>query len=289
MVIERLLGEMSPAAFLERHYYRLPLSRPGAARELAASATWKTVEHVLGRKDVDAFLARDGKMKDGGSAPSYAKAREQFSEGCTLVIRNAERHHPDLERLAAGFHEDLGAPVNVHLYATPAGTTGFGWHYDVEDVFILQGQGDKEYRLRKNTVHPWPVLRTMLRDLRFEREITPLLTCMLSEGDWLYIPPGWWHRAESKQDSLTLAVGLMSPTALDFLDFLREELARSVVRRQRLPSNGRAGGASPAQALEAHRPMLSELGRDLAKTWSDDTLLRRFLESQGVAFPGDSS
>ena len=40
-----------------------------------------------------------------------------------------------------GIGRDFAAPVDVHLYCTPAGQPGFGWHYDAEDVFVLQTAG----------------------------------------------------------------------------------------------------------------------------------------------------
>ena len=40
-----------------------------------------------------------------------------------------------------------GTP-QVQVFATPAGTHGFGWHYDLEDVFIAQTAGMKDYYFR---------------------------------------------------------------------------------------------------------------------------------------------
>ena len=50
------------------------------------------------------------------------------------MIRSAERHDPELERLAAGFREEFAAPVNVHVYCTPTTRSGFSWHLFVSVV-----------------------------------------------------------------------------------------------------------------------------------------------------------
>src|SRR5688572_11295294 len=184
-------------------------------------------------------------MWEGGRSPGPERARAMAAEGWTTVVRDAQKHDAGLAEIAAGFARDLGAPVNAHLYATPAGRTGFGWHYDVEDVFILQVRGAKEYPLRKNTVLPWPVLEAMGKDLRYEREVSPVWNARLEEGDGLYIPPGWWHRAKAVEgDTLTLAVGVMTPTALSALDALRRDLVANPGWRQRLPVTGAAAGKS---------------------------------------------
>ena len=116
-------------------------------------------------------------MWEGGRLPPFPEAKARFDQGHTLVIRHAERHDAELARIAEGFFKDFAAEVNVHVYCTPPQRSGFGWHYDPEDVFIVQTHGAKEYQLRKNTVNPWPLLAQMPKDLRYEREGTPLWSC----------------------------------------------------------------------------------------------------------------
>jgi ribosomal protein L16 Arg81 hydroxylase len=276
-VIEQLLGDLEPARFVGEYYTRLPHSRPGGARGFTSFDGWSSIERILTRPDVDAFLAREGRLFPEPGPPSHAKARELYAQGYTLVIRRSEAHDPELARLARGFGADFGAAVNVHIYATPPQMSGFGWHYDPEDVFIVQTHGTKEYLLRKNTVHPWPILETMPRDQRYEREGMPVFSCLLSEGDWLYIPTGWWHQARAIHGSITLAIGLMTPTALDVLDFLRKELADSIVWRQRLPVVGQASGRTPEDLARQHEVLFRELGKDLARHLGEPEAARRFL------------
>jgi ribosomal protein L16 Arg81 hydroxylase len=278
-VIERLLGDLPLRDFLDRIWTRAPHTVAGGAAGISSFPGWPAVEAILARPDVDGFLAREGAMWEGGRLPPYPEIRALLSQGHTLVIRNAEQHDPELRRLADGFRADFAAEVNVHVYCTPPQRSGFGWHYDPEDVFILQTQGAKEYQLRKNTVNPWPLLAQMPKDLRYEREVMPMWSCLLRPGDWLYIPTGWWHSARGAEgDSISLAIGLMTPSALDLLDFLKPELLSSLVWRQRLPVVGAATPASPEELAKLHQSVLKDLGRDLARLLSDEDLARRFLE-----------
>jgi 50S ribosomal protein L16 3-hydroxylase len=278
-VIEQLLGDLAPRQFLDRYYTRVPYSRPAGAAGFTSFAGWPAVSAILAGADVDAFLAREGEMWEGGRRPSYPRTRELFEQGHTLVVRNAEKHDGELARLAAGFREDFAAPVNIHVYCTPHERSGFRWHYDPEDVFIVQTHGAKEYQLRKNTVNPWPLLAQMPKDLKIEREVQPMWSCVLHAGDWLYIPAGWWHSARGVEgDSITLAIGLMTPAAIDLLELLRKELLSSVVWRQRLPTLGKAAGASPEELLKMHQSLFADLGRDLSRLLADESFARRYLE-----------
>ena len=81
----------------------------------------------------------------------------------------------------------------------------------------------------------------------------PMLQCELAAGDWLYIPHGYWHKADARSDSLSLAVGVMMPSALDVLDFARRRLVESIRWRQRLPMSD---GDDPQSQAE----LFAELG-----------------------------
>ena len=177
MILARLLGDFPPERFLEEFYFRLPYSRPGGAPGTAPAIGWDRVRALVEAPGADVLLSRRGQLHPGQGAPAFEEAKRLHGEGFTITVRSAERSDPDLAKLAAEFRADFQAPVNIHLYCTPAGEHGFGWHYDVEDVFILQCEGSKDYSLRKNTVNPWPVLDTMPRDLQFELEGSPVFAC----------------------------------------------------------------------------------------------------------------
>jgi 50S ribosomal protein L16 3-hydroxylase len=276
-MIRHLLGDVPVRQFIDEYFLRQPFSLPGGALPLARLGDWRVVETILARPDADVLVVKEGRRWEGAQHPSPHEARRLFDEGYTVLVRHAERCHAEIAELAGGFARDFTAAVDVHLYCTPARQHGFGWHYDVEDVFILQAAGSKEYSLRKNTVNPWPVLEALPPDMRYEREIMPLSRCLLSAGDWLYIPHGYWHKAEAQEESISLAVGLMCPTALDLLDFLRKRLPDSIRWRQRLPV---VGDALPPEEdpVARHQELLMELGADLAKLLRDDGLVRDWAE-----------
>src|SRR5215469_1710778 len=276
-MIRQLLGDVPLRQFVDESFLRQPFSLPGGAAPLASLGNWSVVETILTQPDADVLVVQEGRRWEGAQNPSADEARRLFDDGYTVLVRHAERCHAGIADLAAGFAQDFTAAVDVHLYCTPGGQHGFGWHYDVEDVFILQTAGSKEYSLRKNTVNPWPVLQTLPRDMRYEREIMPLARCLLSAGDWLYIPHGYWHKAEAREESISLAVGLMCPTALDLLDFLRQRLPHSIRWRQRLPVVGDASPSTDEALLAQHEDLFTDLGADLARLLRDETLIRDWI------------
>jgi len=279
MILQQLLGEFAAAKFLTEHFYRQPYAAAGGCERLEnrAAAEWSataTSDRLIGQADLDLLVTREGKPWTGAPLKDAASGQAALAEGYTLCIRHADRHAPALAQLAADFHHDFLAPIDVHVYCTPAGNPGFSWHYDAEDVFILQTEGTKDWWLRKNTVNPWPLVESIPADMRYEREIMPALHCTLQAGDWLYIPAGYWHRTSASELSTSLSVGILSPTGIDVFDLLRKELLQDLRWRERLPVLG-AANERDAETQEAEfRVLVAELKRDLDQrlarmTWRD--------------------
>ena len=198
--------------FLDAHFGREPLVRPATARDAIPLLTWTTVERLVAAR-AEMLVIRNGVRRAGQQPLTPSEARNLLDYGYSLVIRGCDRLEAGLRGLAERFALELPGEVGVQAFVTPAGYCTFGWHYDCEDVFIAQTSGQKQYRMRRNTVNPRPRLDAMPHDAHFERETSPMLACTLLPGDWVYVPRGWWHMAYATRDSLSLSVGVLSRDA----------------------------------------------------------------------------
>lgn len=271
-VLSDLLGEMSLDAFVEQFYLRLPVARSAARSSWRDLANWSTLDRLIEHPDANVIIGRQGERWPGG-LPRREQIQDVLAQAYTIGIRHAERIDDGLLKLAKEFGAVFPGPLDVQMYATPANQVGFGWHYDAEEVFILQTLGSKQWWLRKNTVNPWPLIDNIPADQRYEREIMPALHCQLNEGDWLYIPSGYWHRTQADAASISLSVGVRAWTALDLFDALRPVLAESILWRQRLPSLTATGTA--ADGLGQNLKDLAEsLSADLAQQFQSPAFLQ---------------
>jgi ribosomal protein L16 Arg81 hydroxylase len=152
-------------------------------------------------------------MREGAAAAvpvprELVELRAYMRLGIGLAMRHTERCHPALAAVADAFRRHFVGAVHVQVFVTPARTHGFGWHYDAEHVFIAQTAGVKDYYFREDTVE---------RDTPFPpdgffgvaRETSAIQSATLVPGDFLYIPPRWWHMAVCREDSLSISVGVM--------------------------------------------------------------------------------
>jgi hypothetical protein len=305
--VQSIFGDVPLPVFIADYLHRLPFSLAGSARSACDSGTWDSLASMLGPPEGDVFAVREGRWYEGPPINELSAACALVDDGHTVFVRHAERRHPGLAELAAAFEKTFLGAVNIHLFVTPAGAPGFSWHYDAEDVFIIQTQGSKEYSLRKNTVNPWPLEETLPADMRYEREVMPLMRVLLQPGDLLYIPCGYWHRAEalplllgedrgegkskynapspcplpkgegSAYAAISLAIGVMSRATIDLYDFLRTRLVQSLLWRQRLPLPNTTGH-SRVELEATYRQLFEQLGDDLKKTVADPQFVREFLD-----------
>lgn len=209
------IAPLDMATFLRSHLGRQPYAAAATARKAVSLLTWRTIDDVLRSPlPLDLVTVTGGQLVDAPPPRGLTDVQRLMAAGVSVVIRGSERHDAGLAALASAFSAVLPGEVHIQLYATPAGTNSYGWHYDFEDVFIVQTEGIKDYYFRDNTVARDTLLGDRLDFTTFRAEKSPLFSSQLLSGDWLYIPARWWHLVKCVQDSLSISIGVMPLDAL---------------------------------------------------------------------------
>jgi hypothetical protein len=249
--------------FVSSYWGRRPLlSRPGFVDDLFGL---DAVDELIGSRGLRTpFLrvARDGSVLPAGrftgSGGTGAEIGDQvldekvlglLCDGATLVLQGLHRTWPPLAAFTTALRADLGHPVQVNAYVTPAGNRGFATHYDTHDVFVLQVAGRKRWR-----IHP-PVVADPLerqpwggRALEVSAAATgdPVIDAVFAPGDALYLPRGWLHSAEAVGElSVHLTIGVRTVTRYALVEELLGLAVEAPVLRAALPFG--VDVADPAQ------------------------------------------
>ena len=195
----------------------------------------------------DAYTSR---IPWGGSAfdgiADVPRVAAEHARGATIVLQGLHLYWRPAALFCRDLERRLGFPVQANAYLTPAAAQGFAVHHDTHDVFVLQVEGSKRWRIHA------PLVELPLADQRWSPELgahlgEPVLDVTLTAGDTLYLPRGWPHEAVTDHaDSLHLTIGLHPPTRLDALRAALEECAGDVEFR-RTPA---ADGALPGDLLD---------------------------------------
>ena len=225
----------------------------------------KPFDDLLDLDDVDELLSRRGlrtpflrMAKDGAVVESSRFTRaggvgatigdqvddtsvaRLFAEGTTIVLQALHRIWPPIIDFAGALGRELGHPVQVNAYVTPAASRGFSAHYDIHDVFVLQLAGEKRWIVH-DPVHEWPLGTqswTQHRD-RVEEVVAttePTIDAVLRPGDALYLPRGFVHSAEALGDvSAHLTVGIHVVTRHALVEALLADAEDVAELREALP------------------------------------------------------
>ncbi|MCC2679148.1 MAG: hypothetical protein K0R29_1724 [Pseudobdellovibrio sp.] len=213
-ILQGLVSEIGLDTFKLQYLQQQPFASAGKAAEFKGFLSWMLLKDIIENSCTNCWLPKNGVLPEEPELKSgklsFSQATRGFASGRTVLIRHSERYCAQLASLAKHFNEQLNGEIDIQLYYTPAGSEGFDWHYDAEDVFVIQSFGAKEFRLLKNTVteKPYPRNGNQVDDFKKETSRTEI-RCLLQAGDWLYIPAGYWHKASAVSDSFHLSVGVM--------------------------------------------------------------------------------
>ena len=224
---QRLLRGLSGANFLRRHWQKQPLFVRHAMPHCADWLHQPLLFDLASRDDVESRIVmyRRGRWQVEHGPFSLRALRRMPDRGWTLLVQGVEQHIPAASALLREFSFIPHARLDDLMvsYAAPGG--GVGPHFDSYDVFLLQGEGSRRWRIsaQKDLALIDNAPLRLLKRFRAQRE------WMVEHGDLLYLPPRYAHEGTAETACITLSVGFRAPRrqelAAGFLDFLHDELA----------------------------------------------------------------
>ncbi|WP_133848934.1 JmjC domain-containing protein [Labedaea rhizosphaerae] len=215
--------------------------------------------------DSSQFTSGGGVGAEVGDQVADEKVLRLFGDGATVVLQGLHRVWPSLIEFGTQLGTDLGHPVQINAYVTPASSQGFSAHYDVHDVFVLQVAGEKHWHVHA-PVHPDPLRNQPWSghaDAVARRATEPpVIDEVLRPGDVLYLPRGYLHSATALGAvSAHLTVGVHVLTRFAIVEALCAMAASAAELRGTLPLGIDVG--DPRQLGPHVEDTIAELARTL--------------------------
>ena len=143
-----------------------------------------------------------------------------------LLVQQANLLDPGINALLAPFRFIPNWRLDDIMVSYAVDGGGVGPHYDHYDVFLLQGDGQRLWRLGQqcdsnSALIPGQPMK-ILADFRPSDEF------ILNPGDVLYIPPQVAHWGIAIGESITYSIGFRAPSHADLLLDLSQELASNL-------------------------------------------------------------
>ena len=216
-----LLGGLTPAQFMRRHWHKKPLlvrqaipnfQPPVLRPEMFALAAQESVESRLVQQ-----IKGGWKLRHGPFARRSLPAMSQHE--WTLLVQGVDLHNDAVHQLMQQFRFVPEARLDDLMisYATDGG--GVGPHFDSYDVFLLQAHGRRRWRIgrQKDLTLKEGIPLKVLAEFEPEEEF------VLEPGDMLYLPPRYAHDGIAEGECMTYSIGFRAPA--------RAELAQELLVR----------------------------------------------------------
>ena len=222
----QLLGGLSPATFMRRHWQKQPLlvrqALPGVVPPLSRSALFD----LAAREEVESRLVQ--RVGEGWSLASGPLARRSLpalkTPGWTLLVQGLDLHVAAAHEMLARFRFAPDARLDDLMMSWASDGGGVGPHLDSYDVFLIQVHGTRRWRIGR-------VADSAFIDgmpLKILRHFEPEQEWLLQPGDMLYLPPMWGHDGDAVGECMTCSVGFRAPGAAEFARELMPRLAEGL-------------------------------------------------------------
>ncbi len=217
-----LLGGLSPAQFMRRHWQKKPCLIRQAVPGVVPPIGRAELFDLAGRDDVESRLvsSHGGRwsLKHGPFGRRQIPPRTR--PGWTLLVQGLDLHVPAAHELLGRFRFVPEARLDDLMISYASDGGGVGAHTDSYDVFLLQVSGRRRWRVG-------PVKDASLvlgMPVKLLANFEPTEDWLLEPGDMLYLPPRWGHDGVAVgDDCMTCSIGFRTPTPT--------ELAREVLQR----------------------------------------------------------
>lgn len=270
------INNLCEQEFLNQYWQKKPLlikqgftdfQDPIEAEELAGLAMEESIESRIVTNHNNDWQAYQGPFED------FEKLTEQHA---TLLVQAVDHWHSDAAQLLHPFRFIPNWRIDDLMisYSTPKG--GVGPHLDQYDVFIIQGEGKRHWRVGL----PDPTLKQFAKNKKLLQveQFEAVIDCILEPGDILYIPPGCPHEGYAIENALNYSVGFRAPNQQDLISSFADHVIDTDSGQKRYTDHTLALRDSKGELLQSETDKVKTLMQallnndELFKHWLGNTL-----------------
>jgi 50S ribosomal protein L16 3-hydroxylase len=204
---------LDAAGFLAEYWQRRPLLLPAGLPRFRCPLPADELAGLACEAQVESRLV----LEHGAGGP-WELRHGPFGENdfaglpqshWTLLVQDVDKHVPEVAAIlqSFGFLPDWRLDDVMISYAADQGSVGP--HVDDYDVFLIQAEGHRRWRLDAGPAPDFGCISGL--DLRILQHFVPTHDWLLAPGDILYLPPGVPHWGIAEGECMTWSVGLRAP------------------------------------------------------------------------------
>ena len=257
------LGELTVGEFLADYWQQKPVCiRKGIAFQEALIAADELAGLALEPEIESRLIENRGDLKDwqvihGPLTEDDFNKERDFP--WTLLVQGVDCFVPEVHDFLAKFRFLPSWRVDDLMISYATKGAGVGAHYDRYDVFLIQGEGQRQWQIGQTCNENSALMAhdhlSLLADFELSEEF------ILNPGDMLYIPPLLAHKGVAMSDvCVTYSVGFRSPSHGDVLTTFADERSMDISADLRIKDHGFAANSGEISAADVEG--LMQLMRD---------------------------
>lgn len=266
---------MNAAEFLRDYWQKKPLLVRNAFPNFGGALDRDGLLDLAARDDVESrCVAHDATSWDVEFGPFSATKLKRRKGPWTVLVQGVNQYLAAGDALLQEFNFIPHARLDDLMVSYASDGGGVGPHIDNYDVFLIQGIGQRRWRIGR------PRDRRLIDDapLKILRNFVPDEEWVLNPGDMLYLPPDYAHDGVAVGPCMTWSVGFRTVPTEELVDqfllFLQDDL------RARGKLSGRY--ADPDLQIQRHPgeigpEMVQQVAKMLEAIRWEDSLVRDFL------------
>lgn len=266
-----ILGGISAEVFLRDYWQKKPLLIRKAIPDFVSPLDGNdlaglSLEDMVESRIVLEHGATPWELKQGPfDDDTYSTLPER---DWTLLVQAVDQFSPDVAEVLESFKFLPNWRIDDVMisFAVPGGSVGP--HYDNYDVFLLQAEGKRQWKVGQMCDSDSPLLAHP--DLRILDGFEQTDEWTLEPGDMLYLPPRLAHWGIAQTECMTWSVGFRAPSTAEVVTHYADFVARF------LPDEQRYGDAnmSPVSNPNYIRPEdIQRLRKLISEQLDDDRML----------------
>jgi len=230
-----VLGHLTIEEFLRDYWQKKPVLIRGAIPEFEALLAADELAGLSLEDDIESRLI----IEEGNNGP-WEVRKGPFNEDdyrslpdnkWTLLVQAVDHWIPEAAELLEHFRFIPSWRIDDLMisYAVDGGSVGP--HYDQYDVFLLQAEGQREWRIGQMCSETTPLLQGP--SVRILADFAETDRWVLEPGDMLYLPPGLAHWGISQGECMTYSIGFRAPSVAELLEQAMDDLHPQLTPDQR--------------------------------------------------------
>jgi len=218
-VVTEWTGWLAPQRFMAEFWQKQPLIMRGVLPQISGLLSPDELAGLSCLQGVEARLVWEKGADRAWQVEQGPFAEQQLSSlppsGWSLLVQQVDRLVASVADLTENFLWLPNWRIDDVMVSYAGDQSGVGPHTDLYDVFLIQGQGLRDWYVSDHAILS-PNLVPGL-DLKILADPFAASPIRLLPGDLLYIPPNFAHHGIAIGESMTYSIGFRAPCYRDLL------------------------------------------------------------------------